>query len=195
MALHDERHPATASVVSPAHVIIMMNHRETKPVFWIEGPLTSGELRTSRSPDGLVGSLIPNYGQLGHLRHGLETEAVAAARAESMLQSRFTFACAVAAALETEILAAATLAGTWSIAGESSENLDRLHAPRQLLPSDAPWPASNIKLVIVQPIAMAIDWKRPLINRSLVVIDPRTAARLLGTLASCGALTTAGRLV
>jgi hypothetical protein len=197
VALHDESHPAAASSVAspgpPAHVFIMTNHHEIKPVFWIEGPLTGGELRTSRSPDGLVASLIPDYGQLRDLRHGLETAAVAAARAESMLQSRFAFACTVAAARETEILAAATLAGTWSIAGENSENLDRLHAPRQLIPSHAPWPASNVKLVIVHPLA--IGWERPQLSRSLVVIDPRTPARLLGTLAACGALTTAGRLV
>lgn len=158
------------------------------------GELTGGELRVAESSAGLIASVLEGYGALPLIPEGNgEPGSMFLSWNEIKKHDRFEFACQVATEYQARALVAAEKAGTWSLEGATEDEVDRLYTDRCRVPDNAPW-APGVKLIIVHPVAEAIQWDPPAANRSLVVIDPRTEVNLLRGLEACGALSSAGRL-
>ncbi|MEC5185286.1 hypothetical protein RCH12_002762 [Cryobacterium sp. MP_3.1] len=172
-----------------------MTKREPAPAFWMTGELTGGELRVADSPAGLIASVLEGYGEVPLISTADgEPGGLLETWKEIKLHDRFAFACQVATEYQARALVAAEKAGTWSLAGATEAEVDRLYTTRSRVPDGGPWAPGLVKLIIVHPVAEAIQWDSPVTSRSLVVIDPRTEVNLLRGLEACGALSSAGRL-
>jgi hypothetical protein len=172
-----------------------MTKSEHAPSFWMTGDLTGGELRVADSPAGLIASVLEGYGALPLIPEGNgEPGSMFLAWNEIKKHDRFAFACQVATEYQARALVAAEKAGTWSLAGATEDEVDRLYTTRSRVPDSKSWAPGNVLLVIVHPVAEAIAWEPPAASRSLVVIDPRTEVNLLRGLEACGSLSSAGRL-
>ncbi|MEC5148781.1 hypothetical protein [Cryobacterium sp. GrIS_2_6] len=158
--------------------------------FWACGEATDGELRLSVTTGGLLASFIEGYGEIGRA----ETIVEGGSWADLLRQNRFAYACEVATEYQARALAKGASSGTWSQWAESAPALERLYAPRCLVPSAEPWPGGSVKLVLVHPILKSLDWEPPAPSRSLIVIDPRTEVDLLKGMKKAGALSSTGRL-
>ncbi len=169
--------PCAGRLRSAAHGPGMSKEQpKTIPTFYAVGHLSGGAVWITSDLPTLISSVISDPGYLARSPAG-------------RLTARERFACSLASETQAGLIQTAVREETWSWAGASLPEIERLTRAREITDRCGPW-KGTIPLILVRPPDPA--WKAP--TGRVKVITPATDPGLLWSALQLGWLTGAGRL-